>query len=174
MDTKTRPDRFTHAPIFCIFCLFFLFWSSTFRFTTVRTVSPSISPILFSCHFLSPALSPHLLFSGGALLGFHAMYCWVGSLPSAQRPGILAWHWCTGQGPGLCSSGQLAEQLKVKHLGLWNQRYCIDLTCTIFAEYYVTECWEEEGWNGKRLWHMRYCVLLLLYISGRDKLSTTG
>lgn len=54
----------------------------------------------------------------------------------------------TGLGPGLCSSrsGQLAEQLKAKHSGRRDQRQCSDSTCTIFADYYVTEF---KG-NGER------------------------
>lgn len=121
VDTKTWPDRLTHA---LICCLFVSFSCSDFP------LSSSPLPHCFSLSLLFPLLPlplpcpfPCLLFSGGALLdraGFQAMYCCVDSLPSAQRPGILAWHWHTGWGPGLCSlcSGQLAEQLKVKHLGL--------------------------------------------------------
>lgn len=75
----------------------------------------------------------------------------VGSLPGAPSPGMLAWLRRSGPGPGLCSlsSGQLAEQLKGKHLGLWNQRHCSHFTCTI--------CWILcHWWNGK---------MLLLYVS---------
>lgn len=58
-----------------------------------------------------PFLSP---LSGGVLQRFHAMGRWAASLPSAQCPRMLDWHWHTGRGSGVWSlcCGQLAEQIK--------------------------------------------------------------
>lgn len=154
---KDKARQARSCPHILRLCLFFspvIF--PLFRFTTVTMFLPqsSLSSLATSSPLPFSSPSPLLRWS---FTGF----CWVGSLPSARRPGILAWHWHTGRGPGVCSlcSGQLAEQLKVKHLELWNQRRCSDLTCTIFAKYYVTESWGEEGWNGKSLPDVRYFVL---------------
>lgn len=121
--TQRQSQTGSFMLLFPPFYLLFLFSFSPFLSTTSTLLPPPLS-------FLSPALSPHLLLSGGALpdrTPFHAMYCSVGCLPSPPSPGMLAWHCCTGRGPGLCSlcSGQLAEQLKVKHLGLCNQRHAV-------------------------------------------------
>lgn len=133
-DKARQACSCLHIQILCLFS------SSDFPLSTppLSHFSLLFPPVPLPLAFPSSAVAS---LRWGFLQGFHAMFCWAASLPSAQRPGTLDWLRHTGRGPGVWSlcSGQLAEQMKVKHLGLGNQRHCSDLTCRSFAEYYVTE-----------------------------------
>jgi len=150
MDTKTRPDRLTHAPIFSV-SLFFLSVLIIFFFPSYyfQTVSLSISSFL-SCHLLSsPLPCPFSLVSSSQVelcetgLGF--MPCTVQWVPcqalrlQGYSPGTGAL--AGAQASVACALVSWQSSWKLNTLDLdchCHQRHCSDLTCTIFAEYYVT------------------------------------
>lgn len=135
----------------------------------------SVARSFFSWHFLSLTLSLtslllRCIFQRGS---FHVELSGLNAKPWASGdPGLARLNWPRAR--SLCS-GQLAEQLQVKPFIMWNQRHCSNSTWMIFAEYDVTERRGEEGWNGKRLWLERYCVLPLLYVlEGETALQRQG
>ena len=126
-------------PSFSLFLLHQIFFLSFPLLPHCTSLNLLFRPLL-TCALFSPFPSSQVEFCE---TGHGSMPCTAQCVPcqALRVQGCSPGTGTHGRGPGLCSlcSGQLAERLKVKYLGLWNQRRRSDSTCTIFAEYYVIE-----------------------------------